>query len=116
MMQVLAAVILVVSAFMTSAWAEEDIKPDDQRVLDVLAEAIASELFCPKLEVKDTMILGVLKYANIDPKVGIEIISQRAQDLAPKMKKFSEDDICRAALRLYGPDGSKAKGLMLLKQ
>ncbi len=102
-----------VALFMLAAPAfAENFTPGETRIIEVLAEAVASDILCKAVKADDVTILAIMKYAGIDLKTGTDAMYDRVRELTPKMAKYSEDMICSAALKLYGPQGSRMKDLM----
>lgn len=108
---------LAISATFVSSALAQGLADARRQFLEDFAQAIAGTQVCPRYALNQPMAAFVavrFKVVFNNPVVQ-QHIEERTRFHRQRIEGRSEEDICGALLRLYGPEGSNTKNLIRSK-
>jgi hypothetical protein len=110
------ALALVMTAALAPPASAEFSQPQ-RNIMENIAQAFAGTGKCTRYQVNAKLIVLIqLKYGvNIASPIFSTYIEQRAKFHRDRIASRTEEDICEAVNRLFGPQGSNTAGLIVPK-
>jgi hypothetical protein len=111
------ALALVMAAALGAPPASAEFSQSQRDIMENIAQAFAGTGKCTRYQVNAKLIVLIqLKYGvSIASPVFSTYIEQRAKFHRDRIASRTEDDICEAVNRLFGPQGSNTAGLIVPK-
>jgi hypothetical protein len=111
------ALVLAMTAALGATQASAEFSQPQRNIMENIAQAFAGTSKCTRYQVNAKLIVLIqLKYGvNISSPVFSTYIEERAKFHRDRIAGRTEDDICEAVSRLFGPQGSNTAGLIIPK-
>ena len=99
------------------AFAQNFSEPQ-RNAMEKIAQAFAGVQVCTRYVINERMVnlIGIRFNMPISDPAVMKYVEERAIFHRKRIQGRSEDDICGAMTRLYGPEGTDAKGLVVPKR
>jgi hypothetical protein len=111
------ALVLAMAAAFGATQASAEFSEPQRNIMENIAQAFAGTGKCTRYQVNPKLfVLIQLKYGvSIASPIFSSYIEQRAKFHRDRIAGRTEEDICEAVNRLFGPQGSNTAGLIIPK-
>jgi hypothetical protein len=111
------ALVVAMIAALGATQASAEFSEPQRNIMENIAQAFAGTGKCTRYQVNAKLIVLIqLKYGvNLASPIFSTYIEQRAKFHRDRIAGRTEDDICEAVNRLFGPQGSNTAGLIVPK-
>lgn len=118
MLRRLAVILAVASAFGATQAAAQNFSQPQRNIMENIAQAFVGTAKCPRYEVNPKLIVLIqLKYGvNLNSPAFSKYIEERAAFHRDRIAGRTEEDICGAVNRLFGPQGTNTADLIRPKK